>query len=89
MQRSATPYSSMCGQMSGEQTVPSGCSSDWLTGWLFFSTYRGDRLDFEPAQDAGQLVGRGVGGPLNPHVLQKKKREKGRKAGRQVVVNQR
>lgn len=37
-------------------------------------THRGDRLDFEPAQDAGQLVGRGVGGPLDPHVLQQEER---------------
>lgn len=66
----------LSGQMtliSCERKEPLGCWSDWLT--LFFSTYRGDTLDFEPAEDARQLVGHRVGGPLNPHVLQQENRE--------------
>lgn len=53
------------------------------------STHRGDRLDFEPAQDAGQLVGRGVGGPLDPHVLQQEERERGSVRKCQEVMSQR
>lgn len=56
-----------------------GCRS-WLGGLLCslspltnthtgFHTHRGDRLDFKPAQDAGEFICGGVGGPLDPHVL--------------------
>lgn len=50
------------------------------------STHRGDRLDFKPAQDARQLVGRGIGGPLDPHVLQQEERKRERQTEREREV---
>lgn len=47
---------------------PCGCTQTLLPAQTYH-TYCGEGLDFEPAQDARQLVGSDVSGPLNPHVL--------------------
>lgn len=47
---------------------PSGCRQTLLPAQTDH-TYCGEGLDFEPAQDARQLVGSDVSGPLDPHVL--------------------
>ncbi len=52
----------------------------WISCPCSHHTYRGEGLDFKPSQNARQLVGGDVSGPLDPHVLSGEKKKMSQKA---------